>query len=415
MWKRSLAVILTLLVGCAKPGMVPPSPQTATTSTAPSSDPQGRHPSTATKPNEPLRQQVSRASEELHGKRFSGLLHFENKSDKLFVAAAPAVQGVNADDAHTGKSSLLLAPGTRRMTVKLSSMLAGREFPGEWTLVGLYMRSDDAAGVSLSCEENGRAIAARKVALLAGQWTPVLLDISALPAAPSGDLTLELRFDRPTVTVRCDDVLLIDNRDTLVDAAPDGWTIKRAGLRITCERKTRFNFGVVTADGSSAGWEVDEANELRARFTSTGETKSLTLYADGRSLWDGAYKPQSAEVRDDKTFAAAHASPAEIAVTETMGRVDRNTPGDANNDGYNEQLGAYLIQASGGRVELTMTPRGAAVPRPVLQIAGLPEGRALITIEGRMVEKSTRLKEGQLLVELPVRITRATLVTIRIQ
>jgi hypothetical protein len=62
-----------------------------------------------------------------------------------------------------------------------------------------------------------------------------------------------------------------------------------------------------------------------------------------------------------------------------------------------------------------MTPRTTAVPRPVLQIAGLPQGRALVTIEGRLVEKSTRLKDGQLLVELPARITRATLVTIRIQ
>jgi hypothetical protein len=51
----------------------------------------------------------------------------------------------------------------------------------------------------------------------------------------------------------------------------------------------------------------------------------------------------------------------------------------------------------------------------VLQIAGLPQGKALVTIEGRLVEKSTRLKDGQLLVELPARITRATLVTVRIQ
>ncbi len=414
MWKRSLALTLILFAGCAKPAAAP-LPQTAPTSAGASHESQARQPATATKPNEPLRQQVSRASEELHGKRFSGLLHFENASDKLFVSATPAVLSVSADDAHTGKSSLLLAPGTRRMTIKLSSMLAGREFPGEWTLVGLYIRSDIAAGVSLSCEENRQAIAARQVALPAGEWTPVLLDISSLAAKPSDDLTLELRFDQPSGTVRCDDVLLVDNRDTLVDAAPDGWTIKRAGLRITCERKSRFNFGVVTAEGSPAGWEVEEANELRARFTSTGATKSLTLYADGRSFWDGGYKPQSAEVRDDKTFAAAHASPAEIAVPETMGRVERNTPGDANNDGYNEQLGAYPVQATGGRLELTMTPRGAPVPRPVLQIAGLPEGKALITIEGRLVEKSTRLKDGQLLVELPARITRATLVTIRIQ
>ena len=175
------------------------------------------------------------------------------------------------------------------------------------------------------------------------------------------------------------------------------------------------NFGVVTTDGSPHGWEVEEASDLRARFRSSGETKHLTVYADGRSMWDGAYKPLSVEVRDDKSFAAAHASPAEVTIPEALGRLSRNTPGDADNDGYNEQLGAYQIQASGGRIELTLTPRSTAVPRPVLQIAGMPQGKALITIEGRLVEKSTRLPGGDVLVELPARITRPTLVTVRIQ
>jgi hypothetical protein len=191
--------------------------------------------------------------------------------------------------------------------------------------------------------------------------------------------------------------------------------VKRAGLHVTCERKLRFNFSVLTKDGPADGWEVEEANELRARFASTGETKVLTVYADGRSMWDGAYKPLSADVRDDRSFAAAHASPAELAVPESMGRVNRNTPGDANNDGYNEQLGAYQVQATSGRVELTLTPRVTAMPRPVFQIAGLPDGKALITIEGRLVERSTRLADGQLLFEIPARITRPTLVSIRIQ
>ena len=411
MWKRSLVLSLAVAAGCAKPGAAPTRPQ----SSSPVQVPEGPAGQPSTAPKEPLRQQVSRASEELHGKRFSGLLHFENESDELFVSAKPSAPDVDAGHAHTGKSSLRVAAATTRMTIKLSSLLGGRDFPGDWTLVGLYVRSDEATGVAVSCEESGRSIIARKIALPAGEWTAAMLDVSALPATPSGDVTLELRFDRPTGNVRCDDVLLIDNRDTLVDATPGGWTIKRAGLRITCERKLSFNLSVVTADGSPAGWEVEEANELRARFTSAGETKSLTVYADGRSIWDGAYKPLSVEVREDKSFAGAHASPAEIAVPETMGRVDRNTPGDANNDGYNEQLGAYVLQATGGRLELTMTPRTTPVPRPVLQIAGLPQGRALVTIEGRLVEKSTRLKDGQLLVELPARITRATLVTIRIQ
>jgi hypothetical protein len=414
MWKRSVVWVSLLLAGCATSRPAPSSSTLASSSSSPASDPTPQTQPTIGS-SEPVSRQVARASEKLHGKRFSGLLHFERPADALFVSAEPSAPRIDAGAAHTGKSSLRLAPGTRRLTFKLSSMLAGRDFPGDWTLVGAYVWSDEAAGVALSCTEDGKPVAGRKVVLEPGQWTPVMLDVSALPAGARGAVTLELRFDRPTSgDVRCDDALLIDNRETLLDESPDGWTVKRAGFRIACERKQRFTFAVVTADGSPNGWSVEEVNALRARFSSGGKTKALTVYADGRSIWDGAYKPLSAEVRDDRAFAAAHGSPAEIAVPETMGRVNRNTPGDANNDGYNERLGAYQVQATGGRVELTITPRSTAAPRPVLQIAGMPEGRALITIEGRLVERSTRLADGQLLVELPARITRGTLVSIRI-
>ncbi len=414
MWKRSAVWALLLLAGCASSRPTPSSPTSSSSAPSSSSDPSSQ-PTTAS--TEPLIRQLTRASEQLHGKRLSELLHFENKTDQLFVSAAPSKARIDTGAAHTGRSLLLLKPGTQRLRLKLSSMLAGRDFPGDWTLVGLYVRADEAAGVTLSCTgEGGRAIATRRLALPGGQWTPAMLDLSALSAAPRGELMLELRFDQPTSgSVGVDDVMLIDNRETIVDGAPDGWTITRAGLRIICEHKQRFTLTLVTTDGSPQGWAVEEANALRARFSSADETKALTVYADGRSIWDGAYKPQSAEVRDDRTYAAAHVSPADVAVPETMGRVDRNTPGDANSDGYNELLGAYQIQATGGRLEATITPRSTAVPRPVLQIAGMPQGPALITIEGRLVERSTRLPDGQLLIELPVRLTRATLVSVRIQ
>jgi hypothetical protein len=407
---RFVLIFVSLLAACATPRASQP------TSSHPASAPADAHAATPIS-TEPLSRQLARVSEKLHGKRYSGLLHLESDSDALFVSADGSPARVDGGDRHTGKSSLRLAKGTSRLTVKLSSLLAGREFPGDWTLVGLFIRTDEAAGLAISCEDSGRAIAARKMTTTAGQWTAAMLDISALTGGgPNGELAIELRFDQPTSgDVRVDDVMLIDNRETLVDASPDGWTVKRAGLRITCERKLRFNFGVVTTDGSPQGWEVEEMSDLRARFHSTGETKNLTVYADGRSMWDGVYKPLSVEVRDDKAFAAAHASPAEIAIPESLGRLSRNTPGDVDNDGYNEQLGAYQIQATGGRIEVTLTPRSTAVPRPVLQISGMPEGKALIAIEGRLVEKLTRLSSGDLLVELPARITRPTLVTIRIQ
>lgn len=411
MRQRSVVFLFLLLAGCASSASSP-SPSSSAARAAPASQP---NPPSTRSQREPLSKQLARVAEQVHGKRFSTLLHFEDPSDALFVSAAPSAPRLDRLEPNTGESSLLLRPGTRRITLKLSSLIAGRSFPGEWTLLGLHLRSDVATAITLSCADDGKLLASRTVALPAGAWTPALLDVSAFPAKPDGGTTLEIQLVSTGGTIRIDDVMLIDNRETLLDASPDGWTVRRAGLRITCERKLRFSFSVMTRDGLPQGWEIEEVNALRARFTSSGATKSLTVYADGRSTWDGTYKPLSADVRDDHAFAAAHASPAELAVPGEMGRVDRNTPGDANNDGYNEQLGAYQLQAAGGRIELTLTPRVTAVPRPVLQIAGLPQGKALITMEGRLIERWARLNDGQLLLELPARITRPTLVSIRIQ
>jgi len=98
-----------------------------------------------------------------------------------------------------------------------------------------------------------------------------------------------------------------------------------------------------------------------------------------------------------------------------MGRLNRSTAGDANNDGYNESRGAYEILASGPRVELTITPRTSTLSRPVFEIAALPTGNVLVNMEGQLISGAVRLSNGDLLLELPARIERPTLVNIRVQ
>src|SRR5687768_1258582 len=56
----------------------------------------------------------------LKGKRFNGLLDFEIKGDVAFVATSPSPRVVTSQ-AHTGRRSLMLSPGTRRVTLKLSA------------------------------------------------------------------------------------------------------------------------------------------------------------------------------------------------------------------------------------------------------------------------------------------------------
>jgi hypothetical protein len=140
----------------------------------------------------------------------------------------------------------------------------------------------------------------------------------------------------------------------------------------------------------------------------------LTLYADGRAYRDGEYKPVRSQ-SEDPMFAAQHQAPADIKLAAEFGRVDRRSAGDANNDGYNEAVGAYQLIASGPRLEFTLTPHTPALVQPVLEIANLPEGKVIATIEGQLVEKITRTKEGHVLVELPSRIERPAVVNVRVQ
>jgi hypothetical protein len=150
------------------------------------------------------------------------------------------------------------------------------------------------------------------------------------------------------------------------------------------------------------------------RFRSSGPQKSVTIYSDGRAFWDGEYRPVSASAADP-IFVQQHVSPARVEVPEEFGRLDRDTPGDADNDGYNESRGAYSIQAAGPRLELTLTPRTAALMRPVLEVHGLPPGKALVTVEGRLIESVLRLEDGTLLIGIPARINRTTRISVKVQ
>jgi len=186
-------------------------------------------------------------------------------------------------------------------------------------------------------------------------------------------------------------------------------------LNYVGEMPRKFAFKLATVEAVADGWKVDEANELRARFTSdNGRNKHLTVYADGRSYWDGQLKGISRDVRDNPAFAEQHDSPAQITLPEELGRVNRSTEGDANNDGYNERRGAYEIIANEPRLEMKITPRTKQLLTPVLEVGGLPAGNVLVTIEGKLVERTRRLDDGTLLVELPT-LARPTTVNLRVE
>jgi hypothetical protein len=235
----------------------------------------------------------------------------------------------------------------------------------------------------------------------------------------SADAALSIQVDGRG-DVWCDDVMTMDNTYVIVGDPSAGdtqgaWSVKRQGLSVICESVGVFRMKIDSAEGNRDGWTLEESSPMRVRFSSTGKNKLMTIYSDGRSYRDGKFVPISAPAKADPLLAQQENAPAEIEVPETMGRLERRSAGDENNDGYNESRGSYTIISNGPRLSVTITPRSVPIIRPVLEIKGMPAGDVLVTVEGQLVEKTVRLEDGTLLVDVPTRIDRTTTVTLRVQ
>jgi len=246
-----------------------------------------------------------------------------------------------------------------------------------------------------------------------------MIDLAGLGTSDVSEVgILRLAIDtRAMSTVRIDDVTLVDNHESVIDTSRtmDGWRVRRRGLYYVIDAPGRFSFGVPTANAEQGGWAVADSCASRVRFASSNAPNWLTIYSDGRMYWGGEFRAIAPGLSDADDQARQHISPADVDVPEAMGRLNRSTAGDANNDGYNESRGAYEILASGPRVELAITPRTSTLSRPVFEIAGLPAGNVLVNMEGRLISGAVRLSNGDLLLEVPARIERPTLVNVRVQ
>jgi hypothetical protein len=374
---------------------------------------------------EPIGLQLVKREPALKGERFNNLLAGEEESDLVFLSSNAALPRRDSKRAHTGRSSIQIPTGVGRVTIKLSSLLAGQNFPADWTLVGMYLYATRPTTASLSYWESDQMLAAGSATLSADKWTPLFVDVATLASASraattlaSPNLVLVLDLDGPG-TVWLDDLMLVDNTKQLVsekDAgqAFDSWSIQRKGYQIIGEASGRFRFSFATPDRNEQGWRVREANAMRLWLTSDGPKKNEVIYSDGRAYIDGEYSAIGAPAKSDPVLAEQHKSPAELSVPPELGRVVRQSEGDANNDGYNELTGAYELLATGPRFEVRITPRDSKLSRPVLEIRGLPEGKVLANLEGRMVERIIRLEDGALLMELPARIERPTTLSLRV-
>jgi hypothetical protein len=350
----------------------------------------------------------------------SELLDFEKDGDLLFVAADGKKPERAEGQARSGAAALRLAKGTKRLTVKLSALLSGREFPGSWTLAGLYFYSAEKVDVTAGIESGASLRTWRKLTVPGGKWTAVMVDVAGVKQLLAGknDLRLVLEFASPLAgEAWCDDVTLADNRQSLVGLdegiGAEHWSIRREGFNWIIERPTRFRIMLPTEE-LIGGWRVEEANRIRACFQSEGETKRLTVYCDGRSYWDGAFKTMAA-MDGGAAYEGQQRKPATVGVPEEQGRVERNSPGDLNHDGYDEGRGAYEVVAAGRQLAVTLMPRGDGVLQPVIEIKGLPPGDVRATVEGTLAGDILRLADGRVLLMLSGWIQRETVVNVRVR
>lgn len=369
----------------------------------------GRLPDPPVSGAEPLGLQMVRTEAQLKGYPFRSLLGFEAETDAVFVKV-DGQGGMDVVQKHTGRGSFVVERGSRGVDVKLRSLFSGSEFPGRWVLAGAYFYAERAERVSAVYEVDGVALTSAHVEIPGRQWTPVLLDIAAVTDGkrlPMG--AMRFGFESPlSQRVWCDDVLVIDNSQVHVNS---GWVIRERGFGFMIEKPGVFREVLRTPEASEQGWVLEEASGLRARFGSRGSAQWCTIYSDGRRIVDGKMS-----LLGEANAAAIehHLNPGEVTIAPEVGRVERNSAGDVNNDGYAELSGSYQVLAASPRIELTLSPRGKALYCPVLEIAGLGAGEVLVNMEGRVVESVARLADGRVLVVLPGTLTRPTLVNLRV-
>ncbi len=377
---------------------------------------------------EPIGAQLRREEPQLRDDVFRDLLDFEGGADGVFVKTDGSA-AIDARHAHTGRSSLLLSSTSTYAAVKLSSLLSGQKLPGQWALLGGYFYCTEPGKVTISMSSVSPATAPakplrRSVALVPGRWTPVMLDIShereqVVGGAFTGELVFS--FDNPRHgPIWCDDLMVLDNTRIWVEpgesaAGPQGaWTIRQRGFGTQVLVPAKFNLSLATPESAENGWRVDEANAVRARFSSTGKQKAMTVYPDGRQYLDGRLVAL-AEALSTEALVAQHGHPGTIEIAETMGKVKRDTAGDPNNDGYNEAVGAYQIEAIGARLDLKITPSSATLHSVVLEIWGMAKGTLLVTMEGRLINEVVRTVDDHVLIQLPGELERETAVSITVR
>jgi hypothetical protein len=266
-------------------------------------------------------------------------------------------------DGRMPKQAGLVPARSREAVVRLEAMTRGRDWPGRWKLIEIELTAAVAEEV-----EMGPSGAPRRVTLSAGERNWLRMPITDRPA----DLLLRAAGGGFGGSVQLGRVRLVDDTWVIWDT---GWSVRRSGGRLLVKSRTGHENAV---EGAMPGvLRVREANAIRVVTEPFG-----TFYANGRNPWT---------LGEGRT---------EVVISDDFGRIERNSDGDTDGDGFNDARGATILRVSGRRVVFTVS-NGGGGGAAVFELVGLPAGDVTVLSEGRLVERFERLSDGRLLLELP--------------
>lgn len=332
--------------------------------------------------------QLKKQDTELVGQQFRTILDFENTADAVFVRSASSSPAAG----HTGSRSLRVSSTA---SVNISSLLFGATLPADWTLLGGYVRPFSSGVVNVSMVADGQTISRSSRPLIAGVWAFAGIDLTdpAYAAPLAKAKSIELVLSHPA-GFDLDDVMLVNNRRRLVDW-PGVWSIDRRGFELNVNVAGQSPRRFILAAADAHGVEIEEINPLRVRLRDKAG-QLITLLPNGRTFNGATPLPDQGQ----------------IDIADTDGKLNRETPGDLNNDGFNEERGAYQITAAAPRLTLRLSPARSAIEWPLLEVRGLPAESDTVTADGKLIEKTARLPDGTLLILLPMTVDSPVEITV---
>jgi hypothetical protein len=341
----------------------------------------------------------------------SKLIDFDSPYDTSFIIA----DGVKlVDDPQKSGNRVMSAS---QATIKLSALIRGREFPGMWDLIGVRVRADRPAAVTVEIATAAGAVLATSNGPCTSQWTIHWIELGQLPTSMPAEQELTLVVTSHDGTpIQIDDIQLAQSRtivaQSIVPESNQTWRVGRSGLKWRVTADERELFTLPAAPFVAGGYRVIESNPVRTVFSSP--TRTIAIDRNGRLIENGVAKTDTNVSKFAKTTAENN-SPAVIEVDADEGHVDRTLAGDSDNDGYDEARGCYTVRSGSTRLNVRLTPARSPVRWPVVEIIGLPAGAVSVWLEGQLVPYVTRLSDGKTIIELPVVLERSVEAQIRVK